>query len=112
MAGSWVLLWWLLWYLSVLAGRVVASLGAGGWGEQRVTSVAMGPAGGLGSLTALSSGIACWPPLRLLGRLSAMGHGCPGCVPDGRLLLVGEQNGRLVWEGWSPLPPLGMVFDV
>lgn len=28
------LVWYLLWYLSVLVGRVVVSLGAGGWWEQ------------------------------------------------------------------------------
>lgn len=117
-AGSWVLLWWLFWY-GTSSGTSVF------WWEELWCLWEQG-AGGNSELPQLwwvslaawavwqpcPLAFACWPPLRLLGRLSAVGHWCPGCVPDGCLLLGGEQNGCLVLEDWSPLPPLGMVFDV
>lgn len=80
----------------------MAFLGRWGWGEPQVTSVAMAPAGGLGSLTALRSGCALafafWQPLKLLGWLSAVGH---------HTSWVSKQNGCLIIAGRSPLPPLG-----
>lgn len=130
--GSWVLLWWLLWYLSVLVGRVVVSLGAGGWWEQWVTSVVMGLPGGLGSLTALSSGIcllaaseAPWPveccgPLMswlCAWRLPSAGGWAKWLPGPGRLESPSSSgdgfwclmSGALLARGGSPVVPTGFL---
>jgi len=52
--GVWDLLWWFLWYLSVLVGEAVVLQGRG---ELLVTSVVMASAGSLGSPVALCSGV-------------------------------------------------------